>query len=204
MSRGATQLKPSIHDSERISQVLSQAFETDPPLNWLIRQDHRKYVALQELFSVAFRKMTHPFGCVEASDDFTGVALWTPPQRWKLSLDVEITLLPTFIRVLGFRGFGRKMQAIHQLQRHHPKKPHYYLFAMGVLPHLQGKGIGTALIRSRLLKCDREQVPVYLEASTEMSRKLYERMGFKTLETIQIAAGAPPIWGMWRTPKPTL
>jgi GNAT superfamily N-acetyltransferase len=51
---------------------------------------------------------------------------------------------------------------------------HFYL-----APHLQGAGIGTAVLRSLLERCDRDGVPVRLDVlQGSPARRLYERHGF--------------------------
>ncbi|MEU6343977.1 GNAT family N-acetyltransferase [Streptomyces sp. NPDC046977] len=55
---------------------------------------------------------------------------------------------------------------------------HFYL-----APHLQGVGIGTAVLRAVLEECDREGTPVRLNVlQGSPARRLYERHGF-TLDT---------------------
>ncbi|CAL9661735.1 GNAT family N-acetyltransferase [Streptomyces griseomycini] len=55
---------------------------------------------------------------------------------------------------------------------------HFYL-----APHLQGGGIGTAVLRGLLEQCDRDDTPVRLNVLRgSPARRLYERHGF-TLET---------------------
>ena len=51
---------------------------------------------------------------------------------------------------------------------------HFYL-----APHLQGSGIGTAVLRTLLARCDREGLPVRLNVlQGSPARRLYERFGF--------------------------
>ncbi|MDI3417720.1 GNAT family N-acetyltransferase [Streptomyces luteolus] len=51
---------------------------------------------------------------------------------------------------------------------------HFYL-----APHLQGTGLGTAVLRSLLDRCDRERVPVRLNVlQGSRARRLYARHGF--------------------------
>lgn len=72
---------------------------------------------------------------------------------------------------------------------------------IGVSPKHQGEGIGEALIRGVLERCDREGTPAYLEASSVRGRGLYERLGFSfTGRTVDLPYG-PPMWPMWREPQ---
>ncbi|WP_233512503.1 GNAT family N-acetyltransferase [Micromonospora deserti] len=55
---------------------------------------------------------------------------------------------------------------------------HFYL-----APHLQGRGVGSGVLRGLLEQCDRDGVPVRVNVlQGSPARRLYERHGF-TLET---------------------
>ena len=91
---------------------------------------------------------------------------------------------------------GRLTGAVHPHDR-----AHEYLLMIGVSPERQGEGIGEALMRGVLERCDREGIPAYLEASSERSRGLYERLGFTFMgRTVDLPEG-PPMWPMWREPR---
>jgi RimJ/RimL family protein N-acetyltransferase len=68
-----------------------------------------------------------------------------------------------------------------------------------VATRFQGQGVGTALLRPTLDRCDEEGVPAYIEASSERSAAMYERLGFVHLGELQIPGG-PRIWPMRRPP----
>ena len=86
------------------------------------------------------------------------------------------------------------------MEARHPATPHWYLPMVGVEPARQGRGLGSALIRPVLERCDRTGVPAYLEATTPRSRALYERLGFRVTATIR-EGGCPPLWCMLREPQ---
>ena len=73
---------------------------------------------------------------------------------------------------------------------------------LGVATRCQGQGLGTALLRPTLDRCDREGLPAYLEASSQRSAALYERLGFVHLGEGRIPGG-PPFWPMRRPPAVT-
>ena len=53
---------------------------------------------------------------------------------------------------------------------------------IALLPEHQGKGIGTALIRSVIAEADQEQLPVVLQVfKVNPARRLYQRLGFVTM-----------------------
>jgi RimJ/RimL family protein N-acetyltransferase len=60
---------------------------------------------------------------------------------------------------------------------------------VGVATRFQGQGLGAALLRPTLDRCDREGLPAYLEASSERSAALYERLGFVHLGELRVPDG---------------
>lgn len=82
----------------------------------------------------------------------------------------------------------------------HPRIPHLYLMLVGVVPDRQRQGYGTDLIRHRLKHLDRIGLPAYLEATTDRSRALYLRLGFRDHAVLHLPDGSP-LWAMWRPPQ---
>jgi GNAT superfamily N-acetyltransferase len=94
------------------------------------------------------------------------------------------------------------LRAIAEVERVHPKEPHWYLAVLGTEPAWQGKGVGSALLAPVLQRCDREGRPAYLESSKESNLAFYARHGFEVTGTIDLLGGGPRVWPMWREPRP--
>ena len=86
-----------------------------------------------------------------------------------------------------------------QLDNFHPTEPHWFLPFIGVDVTKQGRGYGSALLRHALERCDRDQLPAYLDATSPRNKPLYERHGFEEVGVIQ-AGNSPPMWAMLRDP----
>ena len=84
------------------------------------------------------------------------------------------------------------------LEKHHPKAPHYYLFAVGVTPEAQGKGLGGAILREGLKRADEAGAMAYLENSNPKNTLLYERLGFRVTAPLPLPKDAPPLLSMLR------
>jgi ribosomal protein S18 acetylase RimI-like enzyme len=97
-----------------------------------------------------------------------------------------------------FRGFPRTFELFQLFDAHHPQDPHYYLQFIGVRPEHQGVGIGSALLRAVLDRCDLDDAAVYLEAD-ERSRHLYFKHGFEAIAELRLPEG-PSFFPMWRAP----
>ncbi|KAK9862794.1 hypothetical protein WJX84_001440 [Apatococcus fuscideae] len=77
--------------------------------------------------------------------------------------------------------------------------PFLYMFAIACLPAEQGKGLGSSLMKSVTSRADELGLWAYLEATTEDSKRLYERHGFQTLLIYKLRENAPfTIWIMAR------
>ena len=97
----------------------------------------------------------------------------------------------------------RRARLAAAIDRRHGRdvpKSHYYVRDIGVLPEMQGNGLGSTLLRPTLERCDHEGLPAYLEASSERNAALYERLGFQLTTELRVA-GSPPLRLMLRLPR---
>jgi predicted N-acetyltransferase YhbS len=97
--------------------------------------------------------------------------------------------------------YGRRGRTVEvALQAAHPVEPHWYLAGLGADPNAKGKGIGTALVRSGLARCDQEAADAYLECLFSLV-PYYQRFGFDVVAQIDMPEGTSPQAGMWRTAR---
>jgi GNAT superfamily N-acetyltransferase len=190
-----------------LSLVLAAAFHDDPVLGWLLPEGPGRAAALRRFFEIETRHVVLPHrdsGTTFAADqsptkqEALGAALVLPPGQWRTPLRVQAVHAPGYLRIFR-QALPRALGVLLALERHHPREPHYYLPYIGVRPDAQGRGLGTALLRPVLERCDREGVPAYLEASCPDNARLYRRLGFRTLELIR-PLGSPPLELMLRGP----
>jgi ribosomal protein S18 acetylase RimI-like enzyme len=193
-------------DAPAISQVLARAFDTDPFTSWLVRSDARRADGFKTFFDVATVKLTMPHGeCwvvpQDSLDGVKGAALWTPPGKWRMGFWRQLAHGPSFVRTISWSRLGSRLKGTNDITaRHHARPPHYYLFLLGVDPASQGQGLGTALTRPVLEKCDAEGMPAYLETAMERNVQLYQRLGFRVLEEFRPRGDCPLLYLMWREP----
>jgi len=76
--------------------------------------------------------------------------------------------------------------------------PHWYLFALGTKPELQGTGMGSALIDIGAAKADAAGIPCYLETGTESNVAFYTKRGFEIIDKADVLGFT--LWGMVRKP----
>jgi GNAT superfamily N-acetyltransferase len=182
-----------------LASVLARAFFDDPVFVWMLPDASRRLETQERFFALVLRELFLSQEESYTTDGFAGVAVWELPAHPRPGAIEQLKLLPSMLRVFG-RRIPRAMQAMTALESNHPERAHFYLPFLGVAPEWQGRGIGSALMRPVLSRCDREGIPAYLEASTPRNRALYERHGFAVTEEFRLAKGSPPLWRMWREP----
>ena len=191
----------STADVSELTGVLCRAFDADPVMNWVLRQDAGRTAAFEWMFRLSLA-LTLPHRNVYTTADQRATALWAPPGKWRWGAGWfrQLQQAPEFMRAVGLRRMPRVLRAVSALEARHPQRRHYYLFQLAVDPPLQGKGIGSALLRHTLEVCDSAGHPAYLENSNPRNAPLYERHGFRVLECHRIGGDGPPLWLMWREP----
>jgi len=181
-------------DKSQVIATLTSAFINDPPVRW-IYPDAKSYLQYYPGFARAFGGVALELGTAWCSSDFSACALWFPPgggPEEELLVEIIKTTVPVHRHEEVFAVFEALGEA-------HPSQPHWYLPLIGVDPAKQGSGLGGALLRAVLNRCDREGMPAYLESSNPRNITLYERHGFQRRGEIRMGS-CPPIVPMWRNP----
>jgi GNAT superfamily N-acetyltransferase len=83
-----------------------------------------------------------------------------------------------------------------------PDRPHRTCVYVAVRPAAQGRGLGRALMEARLAEADASGRPAHLATTNPRTLTLYERLGFRTLAVVQPDPALPPLWSLWREPRP--
>jgi GNAT superfamily N-acetyltransferase len=189
--------RATAEDVHRLKAVMAEAFFDDPVLGWLMPDDAARRARLRRYFAIELRHLALKHGCVWTTDDLSGAALSLPPGAWRV---------PPHVSILEGGAFGTRIFKAARLgaamEWRHVREPHYYVRDVGVLPQMQGKGLGSALLRPTLDRCDQEGLPAYLEASSDRSAALYQRLGFCLTDELRIGS-SPPLRLMLRPPRPT-
>jgi ribosomal protein S18 acetylase RimI-like enzyme len=187
-----------------VSAALTQAFEGEPVTEWMLPQRTRRRARRELMFTLDLRIYVLPHGGqVTTADDgprgLVGACLTLPPGGWEMPKAVDGRTALRF-----FQAYGFKLPRVLGMQRamadRHLAEPHYYVRWVGVRPGLRGRGLGSALMRPTLARCDLEGLPAYIEASSEGSAALYERLGFVHQGVLELPDGGPPVWPMRRPP----
>lgn len=179
--------------------LAADAFHDDPLFVHLYPDPGRRRRGLRIEFDAYLRRIYFPIGTPETTDELDGLALWIPPGKADALGWREKLLIPMLFRAVGWRQFWIAFRDYAAFDAYFPEEPVLYLGTLTVAPSAQGRGVGSALLRSGLERADREGWPVYLETATERNVAFYERNGFRVTGTIPLPYG-PTHWAMQRAP----
>ena len=182
-----------------MASTLARAFHDDPAFTWVLRDDPRRLGILQRGFELFLRRVWMQHDATFTTAHVAAVAVWEPPNTWKVPIRDQLRLLPAAAGAFG-RHLPRVLRALTVLEAKHPRAPHYYLAFVGVDPDWQGRGLGSSVMSPIIERCDADGMAAFLEASTSRNRALYERHGFVVTEEFKLGRSAPQQWRMWREP----
>jgi GNAT superfamily N-acetyltransferase len=187
-------------DIPELNEMLVKAFDHDPVLRWVLRDDERYYNALYKLLKYILDESI-PYGETIVTEELDACAVWTPPGVWSKppSLLETIRMLPETLSWTGWSRLKRFMVLDSAEYAKKPSVPHFYLVLIGVDPARQGTGLGSKLLEHTLLRLDESGMPAYLENSNPVNEPLYQRHSFRVIDEIKQPDG-PSEWCMWRDP----
>ena len=171
------------------------AFITDPIARFAWPSPH-DYLGAMPLATREFAGGSFQHGTAYVSEDFCGAALWLPPG---VHPNGE-ALARVFRDTANPECLDDLLATFEKMEQSHPDEPHWYLPMIGVEPNAQGRGLGGALMRHAVARCDDDGVAAYLESSNPRNITLYERHGFDVVGEIQVGA-APVVTPMLRRPR---
>ena len=190
--------KASLDEEPDLSAALAEAFLDDPVFSWAFPDMERRARRLAPFFSL-FVETLFTYDETYTDEGLGSAALWVPPGEKPTPEEAEEELGAQMEEIAG-EDAERLFEVSKLIDEHHPPGSYYFLQFMGVEPERRGRGIGSALLRVMLERCDRESQWAYLDATSERNKRLYERHGF-VAEGEYSPEGGPPLWPMWREPS---
>src|SRR2546423_1220009 len=109
----------------KLAATLASAFSNDPVFVWLTPERNRED-RLRRFFAQQLA-VTIGHDGVFTTDDYGGVAIWLPPDNWKIATGDLVRSMPAMVRSFGSR-LPRVLGGLGVIEKSHPTDvPHLYL-----------------------------------------------------------------------------
>ena len=179
-------------DVPTAARILARAMEEDP--GWIhVFPDHATRAArMTRLFELVVGRHLVGLGTSSIIDD-DAAAIWAPPGRRDMPLRMLLPLVPRLAWLVG-RRVPAALRMFRAVERHAPREPHYYLAMLGVDPSQQGRGLGVAVVRPVLERCDAERMLAWLESANPKNHSFYHRLGFEAAAEQTFGDGPTLTW----------
>jgi ribosomal protein S18 acetylase RimI-like enzyme len=177
---------------KKASMLLGCAFGTDPNAVAIWRDEgplaQRKEARLIYHFRLG-RGESIVLGA-KRGDGLVGVLNMVRSPTCRMPRSEILAKLPLTLGIAGtslFHGaLGRQIAVARAWSDRDPEEPHWHVGPIGVLPHLQGQGIGSRLIQRCVERIDQDGLEGYLETSNPANPPLYQRFGFSMVDETDI------------------
>jgi ribosomal protein S18 acetylase RimI-like enzyme len=178
-------------------EVVARAMSDSPMAIAVVGPDlDRSYRLLHRFFTLLYRTARHQRPLVARLDgrviastnDLVGGAC-------RASAIDKLRLVPDLIRV-GPRTASRAVRWLNDWEHRDPDRPHAHFGPFGVEPALQGRGIGSLVLREYTRRLDQAGEDSYLETEKPENAALYSRFGYEVIEEAEVLGVRN--WFMWR------
>lgn len=182
-------------EKDEVLNTLMLAFSTDPCLRYLLWTPRALFTGFRR-FATAMGGAGLAAGTAWLAEDGAAAALWLPPGV-ESDRDAMMAVIGELAREEKLPVLGEVGDTMAQ---YHPHEPHWYLAMIGVDPARQGRGLGSAILKESLRRCDEDGAIAYLESSNPKNVPLYERHGFEVMGFVQ-PGDFPGLYPMIRQPR---
>lgn len=185
----------------KLAAVFADAFVDDPVFCFLRPGRLRQEARLRAMFAAELELyVLRNGGTLWTTSGYDGAVAELPPDRWEMPTTASGKEALRWLRAFRTR-LPRAIRVQKTMASRHIREPHFYVRTVGVRRAMQGRGVGSMLMQQTLGRADAAGLPTYLEASSERSAALYERLGFVHIGVFELPEGGPPVWPMRRPAK---
>ena len=164
---------------EKVIEILSECFETNKSVNWIVKQDSKRKERIRYLMEYSFEACIET-GQIYLTEDLTGVIICSNSDDKLPILEEAYLTVQYVLKVTGVDGIAKALRRESYINQYHPQDEEFlYIWFIGLEKTEQGKGIGSAMLQEVIDKSNKEKIPVYVETSNESSLNFYKKHGFE-------------------------
>lgn len=156
----------------------------------------RRERLLARMFAAMWRHWDEQHAlCARRDGELVGVCGQLAPGHCRLTIVQGMRLAPTIV-ASGPRTMARTLRWVGAWGRRDPEERHEHLGPVAVDRHLQGLGIGSAMLAVHVEALDIQRLTGWLETDRAENVRLYERFGYIVEEQAEVLG--VPSWFMRR------
>jgi ribosomal protein S18 acetylase RimI-like enzyme len=156
----------------------------------------RRERALARMFTALWRHWDQEHAlCAKRDGELVGVCGRLAPGACRLTPLQTLRLTP-LMAANGPRTFVRTLRWVGAWGRRDPRERHEHLGPVAVDRHLQGLGIGSAMLAVHAEDLDLQKLTGWLETDKDVNVRFYQRFGYEVVEEAEVLG--VPNWFMRR------
>jgi ribosomal protein S18 acetylase RimI-like enzyme len=167
------------------AKVFAQAMFNDDIHKYLLPDEKTRLKKLEHLY--VFKLKSEINNAYKTSSDLEGVCIWESPDNHHSAITFyDIISGFPLIFTIGLANLRRMIKYqvwSTKIRESLMKRKYWYLNVIAVCPDHQGKGFATKLIKQIIERATENNEDVYLETQNKNNIAIYERYGFKLIET---------------------
>lgn len=173
-------------DKPRVVEILTQAFDANPSVNYTLPQDSRSRQRLVRLMEYSV-EVCQDSGEIYLSEDKNACALLLRPEQKRTTLKALWRDVALVVCCVGLGKVKALLDREAKIKAAHPRVPFYHLWYIGVLPSCQQQGIGTQLLQDVIAHARQQNRALYLETSVPSNVAWYQKAGFEVFHRLDFS-----------------
>ncbi|MCD2422567.1 GNAT family N-acetyltransferase [Niabella pedocola] len=189
-------IKAREQDRPVVVQILTEAFNDNKSVNYIIPQDAKRQKRIRLLMEYAF-DVCMLSGEVFLTEEGNGCALVLFPDQKKASLQTMGLDLKLAVKATGIRNALKAMKREAALRKLQPDGRLYYLWFIGMRRDAQGRGNGSRLLSGLKQQASNTGRILCLETSALKNVPWYQKNGLEIYNEIDL--GYPLYFMKWES-----
>ena len=186
-------------DKTLVLDIVSEAFDTNPGVNSVVKNDKRRKKRIRALANYAFETAYMRDGVFISSDGQGTVISYLFNVKKNSFKDFRNKFVLAFTSV-GITRIGKVIRRDKYIKSQRPESGNYvYIWFIGVQDNGKGRGAFYEMKNALLDKADELNLPIYLETSLNRNKLVYSRYGFEAYHKWENEDGYS-LWFMKREP----
>jgi hypothetical protein len=194
-------IKATYNDKPFVVDILTQAYDSNSSVNYLIRQDNERTLRIKQLVEYAFETCWQS-GEVYLSNDRKGAALLLRHDKEQTTVTSLLRDIKFAVSTIGILHLARVMAVEKYKKRTRPKLDNYlYFWWYGVKPGYQGEGAAKELRDEIFALADKRGLPILAETTGEKHSRVYQRWGLTLYHQWTTGQGTITYYFLLRHPQ---